>query len=142
MQVPALAYNVAYAVNSSYVQTAPAYIVLSHMRNLLVNVNSAVNFILYCAVGHKFRRVFLQTFCQSACCGHVTAATTLTGAAVAGDLPSTAAASERNRRRTTARSTHRSWAGDASLPMQAIDGSDRSRTPSYQPCDMNNPLVD
>jgi len=61
--VPALAYNVAYAVNSLYVQSAPGYVILSHIRNLLVNVNSAVNFILYCAVGQKFRRVFLQTFC-------------------------------------------------------------------------------
>jgi len=67
VQVPALAYNVAYAVDPSYVETAPGYIILSHMRNLLVNVNSAVNFILYCAVGQKFRRVFLQTFGLSCC---------------------------------------------------------------------------
>ena len=134
VQVPALAYNVAYAVNSSYVQKAPAYIVLSHMRNLLVNVNSAVNFILYCAVGHKFRRVFLQTFC----CGNVSA----TRSSMNVDLPSTAGIGERSSRRTTQRSAPRRWAGDANLPMEAIDGSDRSRTPSYKPRDINNPLVD
>ena len=68
VQVPALAYNVAYAVNSSYVRTSPGYVVLSHVRNLLVNVNSAVNFSLYCAVGQKFRRVFLETFAHLAPC--------------------------------------------------------------------------
>jgi len=75
--VPALAYNVAYAVNSTYVQTAPGYIVLSHTRNLLVNVNSAVNFILYCAVGQKFRRVFLQTFRLRCCQDAATAPPTI-----------------------------------------------------------------
>ena len=134
VQVPALAYNVAYAVDSSYVQRAPAYIVLSHMRNLLVNVNSAVNFILYCAVGHKFRRVFLQTFC----CGTFSA--TQTGAIV--DLPSTAGIGDRMNRRTMQRTGARRCASDANVPMEAIDGSDRSRTPSCQPCDTNNRTVD
>lgn len=70
MQVPALAYNVAYAVDADHVIASPGYRVLSHVRNLLVNVNSAVNFLLYCVFGQKFRRVFLQTFCAwcPACC--------------------------------------------------------------------------
>ena len=133
-----MTYNVAYAVNSSYVQSAPAYIVLSHMRNLLVNVNSAVNFILYCAVGHKFRRVFLQTFC---CGGNVSGATHHTG--VMGDLPSTAGVADRVGRRAMQRSTARRAAEDVNFPMHAIDSSDKShsRTPSYQPCDQNNALV-
>jgi len=53
-QVPALVYNIAYAIHGD-VETTRHYHVLSHVRNFLVNVNSAVNFMLYCAFGQKFR---------------------------------------------------------------------------------------
>ncbi|XP_068245096.1 FMRFamide receptor-like [Palaemon carinicauda] len=32
--------------------------------NLLVTINSSVNFIIYCTFGQKFRNVFLKTFCS------------------------------------------------------------------------------
>ena len=70
-QVPALVYNLAYAVDNVYTSTAVGYKILSHVRNFLVSLNSAVNFLLYCAFGQKFRRVFLQTFglaCARRCC--------------------------------------------------------------------------
>jgi len=128
MQVPALAYNVAYAVNSLYIQRSPGYIVLSHTRNLLVNVNSAVNFILYCAVGQKFRRVFLQTFCQLTLCGDVTA--TQFGLMV--DLPSTHAGA--GDRVLHHRSSPRRLAEVNSLSMQEIDNADRLHSHTYHRC--------
>jgi len=94
------------------------------MRNLLVNVNSAVNFILYCAVGQKFRRVFLQTLCQFTRCGD--GSTNQTG--LFADLPSTPGAGDHHLR-TMRRSTARRWAGDTGVPMQAIGIHDRSITP-------------
>ncbi len=63
-QVPALAYNLAWAINDTYTEHNFSYMVLSVVRNFLVNLNSAVNFILYCALGQKFRRIFLHTFCR------------------------------------------------------------------------------
>ena len=62
-QVPALIYNMAYAISMATVTTSPAWGVLSTVRNFLVNLNSAINFILYCALGQKFRRTFVRTFC-------------------------------------------------------------------------------
>ena len=59
-QVPALVYNVAYAVDRARVETDFRYQVLSHIRNFLVNVNSAVNFLLYCAIGRRFRRTLVR----------------------------------------------------------------------------------
>lgn len=61
-QVPALVYNLAYAVDNAHVQMNFGYQILSNLRNFLVNLNSAVNFILYCALGQKFRRIFIHTF--------------------------------------------------------------------------------
>ena len=64
-QVPALVYNLAYAIDREYVeQRSFGYRVLSVMRNFLVAFNSAINFLLYCALGQKFRRIFLHTFCK------------------------------------------------------------------------------
>ena len=63
-QVPALVYNLAYAIDRQYVMTKFGYQVLSSLRNFLVNLNSAINFLLYCALGQKFRRIFLHTFCR------------------------------------------------------------------------------
>ena len=39
---------------------------LTMLSNLLVTVNSSVNFIIYCIFGQKFRRLFLQLFCFGA----------------------------------------------------------------------------
>ena len=61
-QVPALVYNIAWAIDNKYVNYVFGYQVLSTMRNFLVNFNSAINFLLYCALGQKFRRIFLHTF--------------------------------------------------------------------------------
>lgn len=61
-QVPALVYNLAYAINMKHVTTDFGYHVLSIFRNFLVSLNSAINFILYCALGQKFRRIFIHTF--------------------------------------------------------------------------------
>lgn len=61
-QVPALVYNIAFAIDNAYVQLNFGYQVLSTLRNFLVNFNSAINFLLYCALGQKFRRIFLHTF--------------------------------------------------------------------------------
>ncbi|XP_060070679.1 FMRFamide receptor-like [Ylistrum balloti] len=63
-QVPALVYNVAYAVDMESVQSLFGWKVLSTFRNFMVTFNSAINFILYCAFGQKFRRTFMKTFCQ------------------------------------------------------------------------------
>ena len=60
-QVPALVYNLIYAVSETHSFSMQ---VLSHIRNFLVTFNSSINFILYCALGQKFRRIFLHTFCK------------------------------------------------------------------------------
>jgi len=124
VQVPALAYNVAYAIDASFVQASPRYIVLSHVRNLLVNVNSAVNFILYCAVGQKFRRVFLQTFCHWTRCGDVNRTPT-------GDTPMTGVEWRYNRRTTRHSPTP---CDGAAVPMQTIQmhSGSECRTQKHQ----------
>ena len=61
-QVPAMVYNFAYAINQPLVECMFHYQILSMMRNFLVCLNSAVNFMLYCALGQKFRRMFIHTF--------------------------------------------------------------------------------
>ena len=97
------------------------------MRNLLVNVNSAVNFILYCAVGQKFRRVFLQTFCQLTRCGDISTVQT--------DLPSTPGPADYTSRRMMRRGPQRRWTAAGGVQMQAIDSRERCRTTVFHPCD-------
>ncbi|KAK2154492.1 hypothetical protein LSH36_267g00008 [Paralvinella palmiformis] len=63
-QLPALVYNLAFSIDINMVGSDPGYHILSEIRNFMVNLNSAVNFILYCALGQKFRRIFLHTFCR------------------------------------------------------------------------------
>ncbi len=64
-QVPALVYNLAFAIDKHYVERVSfGYQVLSIIRNLLVTFNSSINFLLYCALGQKFRRIFIHTFCK------------------------------------------------------------------------------
>ncbi len=38
---------------------------LNNTSNLLVTLNSSVNFIIYCIFGDKFKRIFLRMFCSS-----------------------------------------------------------------------------
>lgn len=38
---------------------------LTMTSNLLVTINSSVNFIIYCIFGQKFRKLLLQMFCSS-----------------------------------------------------------------------------
>ncbi|XP_013419045.1 FMRFamide receptor [Lingula anatina] len=63
-QTPALVYNLAFSIDTKYVATDFSYRILSSFRNFLVTLNSAINFILYCAIGQKFRTVFMLTFCR------------------------------------------------------------------------------
>ena len=37
---------------------------LNNFSNMLVTLNSSVNFIIYCIFGEKFKRIFLQMFCR------------------------------------------------------------------------------
>ena len=37
---------------------------LTQTNNLLVTINSSVNFIIYCIFGHKFKRIFLSLVCS------------------------------------------------------------------------------
>lgn len=62
-QVPALIYNMAYSIDMPKVSNSKSWTVFSAFRNFLVTLNSAVNFILYCALGQKFRRTFVRTLC-------------------------------------------------------------------------------
>jgi len=41
---------------------------MTRVSNLLVSVNSSVNFIIYCIFGDKFKRLFLRYFC---CAGYL-----------------------------------------------------------------------
>ncbi|CAD5123660.1 unnamed protein product [Dimorphilus gyrociliatus] len=63
-QLPAMVYNVGYVITSNERAFEMDWAILSSVRNFSVTVNSSINFILYCAFGQKFRRTFLQTFCQ------------------------------------------------------------------------------
>ncbi|XP_040578439.2 FMRFamide receptor [Lepeophtheirus salmonis] len=40
---------------------------LTNLSNLLVTLNSSVNFIIYCIFGDKFKRIFLKLFCWKRC---------------------------------------------------------------------------
>ncbi|KAK0054570.1 FMRFamide receptor [Biomphalaria pfeifferi] len=62
-QVPALIYNIAYSISMNRVTESVSWSILSNIRNNLVTLNSAINFILYCALGQKFRRTFVRSLC-------------------------------------------------------------------------------
>ena len=40
------------------------HIILGNIFNLLVAINAAINFVLYCALSDKYRKTFLVTFCR------------------------------------------------------------------------------
>ena len=45
----------------------PWLYVISALNHLMLMVNSSVNFIIYCAVGSKFRRAVMEKFCNPIC---------------------------------------------------------------------------
>ena len=45
----------------------PWIYVISALNHLMLMVNSSVNFIIYCAVGSKFRRAVMEKFCRPFC---------------------------------------------------------------------------
>nr|ANO39061.1 GCR096 [Schmidtea mediterranea] len=56
-QFPALIYNIKFGIQPA---NDISWEIISEIRNFLVILNSAVNFILYCAFGQKFRRTFVH----------------------------------------------------------------------------------
>ena len=63
-QMPSIADNICYAtLDFETLETLPFFI-LNGMGTLMVIINSAANFYLYCLFGKKFRRVFCRVFCQ------------------------------------------------------------------------------
>lgn len=40
----------------------PAYHALKYINTVLIMINSSVNFLLYCAINHKFRKTFITVF--------------------------------------------------------------------------------
>lgn len=59
--VPALAVNVIDSMNP-YLLERPSYLVFMVIANLLVVLNSACNFIIYCLLGKKFRSKLMEMF--------------------------------------------------------------------------------
>lgn len=63
-QLPSIADNILYAiVDESVLLCSTLYIKFTTISNLMVVVNSAINFILYCLFGKKFRQVCFRTLC-------------------------------------------------------------------------------
>ena len=63
-QLPALVDNMMVAIfGLEELNCSVEWVQFTTISNLLVVINSAVNFILYCTVGKRFRRVFLRIFC-------------------------------------------------------------------------------
>ena len=63
-QLPALVDNMMVAIfGLEKLNCSVDWVRFTTISNLLVVVNSAVNFILYCTVGKRFRKVFIKIFC-------------------------------------------------------------------------------
>ena len=63
-QVPSIADNIFMATLSQELQLSPVYVKFTCISSLMVIMNSAINFYLYCVFGKKFRRVFCRIFCK------------------------------------------------------------------------------
>ncbi|KAL3860357.1 hypothetical protein ACJMK2_010493 [Sinanodonta woodiana] len=62
-QLPALFDNIIFTISDqNKLRCSVAYVEFTTISNLLVVVNSAINFMLYCIVGKRFRHVFLKIF--------------------------------------------------------------------------------
>ncbi|XP_061189954.1 FMRFamide receptor-like [Saccostrea echinata] len=60
-QLPSIADNILFTIfDQGVLQCSLHYVHLTSISNLMVTVNSAVNFILYCVFGKRFRRVFIK----------------------------------------------------------------------------------
>ncbi|XP_048753020.1 FMRFamide receptor-like [Ostrea edulis] len=60
-QLPSIADNILWTIfDKDVLHCNLHYVRLTSISNLMVNVNSAVNFILYCVFGKRFRRVFIK----------------------------------------------------------------------------------
>lgn len=62
-QVPSIVDNIFNATLSMDVLLEAPFVKLTTISNLMVIINSACNFYLYCVFGRKFRRVFCRIFC-------------------------------------------------------------------------------
>ena len=51
-------------VNSLFQHFGRMYHPLTQTNNLLITINSSVNFIIYCIFGEKFQRIFFKMFCS------------------------------------------------------------------------------
>ncbi|KAI0229639.1 FMRFamide receptor, partial [Lamellibrachia satsuma] len=63
-QVPSIIDNIFMATLPSDVLNTPPFVKLTCISSLMVITNSAVNFVLYCVFGQKFRGVFVHIFCR------------------------------------------------------------------------------
>ncbi|KAK3086740.1 hypothetical protein FSP39_022705 [Pinctada imbricata] len=64
-QLPSIADNILWVIfDSADLNCSLSYIRFTSITNLMVVINSAVNFVLYCAFGKRFRRVFVKTICH------------------------------------------------------------------------------
>lgn len=63
-QLPALIDNIVFAMfQHEQLQCSVHWVRFTTISNLLVVLNSAINFILYCLLSKRFRRIFLKIFC-------------------------------------------------------------------------------
>ncbi|XP_063441179.1 FMRFamide receptor-like [Mytilus trossulus] len=64
-QLPSIADNILWTIfEKGQLHCSIHYIRFTTMSNLMVVVNSAINFILYCLFGKRFRKVFIKIFCK------------------------------------------------------------------------------
>ena len=67
-QLPSIVDNVFVATLSQETLYQPIFVKITCVSNLMVILNSAVNFYIYCLFGKKFRRVFCRIFCLNSLC--------------------------------------------------------------------------
>ena len=63
-QLPSIADNIFLAILEQEELYSVNYVKFTCISNLMVVINSATNFYLYCVFGRKFRKVFLKVFCH------------------------------------------------------------------------------
>jgi hypothetical protein len=67
-QVPSIVDNICAATLDKKVINSAPFVRLTCISSLMVIINSATNFYLYCVFGCKFRRVFCRIFCIYSVC--------------------------------------------------------------------------
>lgn len=64
-QLPSIADNILWTIfDTKQLNCSIHYIRFTTISNLMVVINSAINFILYCLFGKRFRKVFIKIFCK------------------------------------------------------------------------------